>query len=137
MEILIVDNNSASASSIEGTIVRLGHEVHAVGSCGAALEVMGWRGFDLVMLDVFLPDGRGDRLIPRLRELRPGVGIIVMTGYNSRRLEREVRERGVLYYMVKPFDLGYLEELLCHLSRKYDQRAGREPGKEVSGRWRN
>ncbi|MBW2058933.1 MAG: response regulator, partial [Deltaproteobacteria bacterium] len=73
MKVLIVEDDGPLNSLLDRTIRRSGHEVHAVGSCGVALEVMGWRGFDLVMLDVFLPDGRGDRLIPRLRELRPGV----------------------------------------------------------------
>jgi len=56
-----------------------------------------------MLLDIYLPDCKGHELIPKFKEARPDMGIVTITGYNTRELELEVRQQGILYYMVKPY----------------------------------
>ena len=122
MDILLVEDDAAVSSVLTEIIRCWGYCIEHVDTCKKVLENARQRRFDLVLLDIFLPDGKGHKLIPQLKELWPEVGIVTMTGYNTREIEKEVREQGILYYMIKPFDTGYLKELLDHLSQKYDQK---------------
>lgn len=126
MDVLIVEDDGAGISNLTQRIRRWGHRVENANTCKEAMEKVRQKRFDLILLDIFLPDGKGHRLIPKLKELWPEVGIITMTGYNSRELEMEVREQGILYYMIKPLEIKHLKSLLDHISQKYDQRANNE-----------
>ena len=57
-------------------------------------------------------------MIPQFKELRPGIGIVAMTGHNSRELELKVRNFKISYYMIKPFRGEEIEEVLNHISKK-------------------
>jgi len=74
-----------------------------------------------VLVDIYLPDCMGHELIPRFKEIWPDIGVVVMTGYNSRELELEVRRQGVIYYMIKPFSLEVLREILDHMVIKKER----------------
>jgi response regulator of citrate/malate metabolism len=56
-----------------------------------------------------------------------------MTGYNSRELELEVRKQGVLYYMIKPFEIGDLRSLLDHISKKRSTNVTVQPLRHKEG----
>jgi DNA-binding NtrC family response regulator len=126
MNILIAEDNITVNSVITEIIRSWGHRVEHADTCKDALAMVREHRFDLILLDIFLPDGKGHKLIPQLKELRPELGIITMTGYNTRELETEVRKQGILYYMTKPFDTKCLKELLDHISHKYDQKEDNE-----------
>ncbi|MBW1717458.1 MAG: response regulator, partial [Deltaproteobacteria bacterium] len=122
MDILVVEDNVHCIQAIGGIIARLGYNVENADTCKEALEKVRQERFDLILLDIFLPDGKGHQLIPELKELWPEVGIVTMTGHNSRELEMEVRKQGIIYYMIKPFQTEDLKSLLEHLSQKHSER---------------
>ena len=124
MDVLVVEDDAAEISNLKQRIREWGHRVENADSCKDALEKVRQKRFDLILLDIFLPDGKGHHLIPQFKEQWPKVGIITMTGYNSRELEMSVREQGILYYMIKPFETKWLQSLLDHISQKYGQRKG-------------
>jgi DNA-binding NtrC family response regulator len=126
MNILIVEENGYWAKSIKELIERWGHEVEKARSGKEALRRFTQNIFDLVLLDIFLPDIKGYELIEQLKTLCPEIGIVTMTGYNTRELETEVRKQGILYYMIKPFETKSLKELLDHISHKYSKKANNE-----------
>jgi len=57
-------------------------------------------------------------LIPQFKELRPGIFIVSITGHNSRELELKVRSFMINYYMLKPFRVEEIEEMLNFVSKK-------------------
>ena len=122
MNILIVEDDVAVTSVLTETIQRWGYRAENADTCKDALKKVKQKRFDLILLDIFLPDGEGHRLIPQFKELLPDVGIVTLTGHNTRELEMEVREQGILYYMVKPFETKSLKELLDHISHKYSKK---------------
>jgi len=111
----------------------VGHNIERSGSGKAALTRVKERPFDLVLLDIFLPDMEGCELIPQFKKLCPETGIVTMTGYNSRELELEVRKQGVLYYMIKQFEIEDLRSLLDHISKK--RLTSQSQGKGGDKRW--
>lgn len=121
MNVLVVEDDDSNAEPIAGIIKAWDHKVEVSGTGKDALEKARRKHFDLVLLDIFLPDCKGHDLIPQLRDIWPDMGIVTMTGYNSRELELEVRQQRILYYMIKPFETKHLKTLLDHISRKRDQ----------------
>jgi len=118
MNILVVEDDSFIAEAIRENIKAWDHEVEISGTGKEALEKVKENAFDLVLLDIFLPDCKGHELIPQFKDKCPGMGIVAMTGYNTRELEWEVRQHGIIYYMIKPFEIKYLKPLLDHFLKR-------------------
>jgi len=121
VNVLVVEDDDSNAEPIAGIIKAWDHRVEVSGTGKDALEKVRKKDFDLVLLDIFLPDIQGYELIPQFKKLCPEIGIVTMTGYNSRELEMKVREQGILYYMIKPFEMKDLQSLLDHVSQKRAQ----------------
>ncbi len=118
MNILVVEDEVSVARVIGQEIEALGHSANIAYTGQDALKKVTKNRFDLMLLDIFLPDCRGDKLIPKFKEARPDMGIVTMTGYNIKELELEVRQQGILYYMVKPFAIEEMKEILDYISKK-------------------
>lgn len=118
MNILIVEDNSSSAKLLKKKTKALGHRVDIAPSGRSALEKVKQAPFDLVLLDIFLPDAHGTDLIPQFKSIQHTMGIIAMTGHNSRELELKIRELGIYYYLIKPFDLNSLKTILEHMETR-------------------
>ena len=118
MNILLVENEVSVARVIGQEIEALGHSVNTAYTGQDALKKVTKKRFDLMLLDIYLPDCRGDELIPNFKEAQPDLGIISITGYNTKELEMEVRQKGILYYMVKPFRIEEMKEILDYISKK-------------------
>ena len=117
MQVLVIEDDAITACSIAEVIERWEHHVDQASRGKEALEKTRKNRYDLVLLDIFLPDCRGDDLIQELKRIRPGIGIVTMTGHNSRELELSIRQKGILYYMIKPFKAKVMKELLDHISK--------------------
>jgi len=118
MNILLVEDEVSVARVIGQEIEALGHSVNTAYTGQDALKKVTKKRFDLMLLDIYLPDCRGDELIPKFKEAQPDLGIISITGYNTKELEMEVRQKGILYYMVKPFRIEEMKEILDYISKK-------------------
>jgi two-component system sensor histidine kinase/response regulator len=104
--VLVVDDNSINRYMLSQHVTQLGHRVAAVENGCQALERLRTEEFDLVLLDVMMPEMDGYTVLeqmkadPRLRE----VPVIVISGLDE--IESVVRcvERGAEDYLTKPFN---------------------------------
>jgi DNA-binding response OmpR family regulator len=119
MRVLVVENDPALRDSIKAGIEERGHESQHCSRGKDALRMFKTGAYDLVILEVILPDMKGEDLISKLKEVSPDARIVAMTENNSRELEARIRERGILYYMVKPFEAENFGSLLEHLSKRH------------------
>lgn len=118
MNVLVAEDDSALASAIVQIIQCWGYLVDQSTTGEETLDKISKNTFDVVLLDIFLPDTTAHDLIPKIKEFQPRVGIVTMTGYNSEKLEREIREKGIIYYLLKPFNANEVKEILDHISTK-------------------
>lgn len=125
MNILTIEDDAAVASTLREIIEGWGHRVEISKSGKNALQKVIKKMFDLVLLDIFLPDINGVELIQKLKEVWPKIRIVTMTGHNSRELEMEVRKQGIIYYMIKPVNIQNLKEIVDHIHKK-DRKEVRE-----------
>jgi len=118
MNILVVEDENSIARLISEILETRGHRVQRSGTGSDALEKTRRTDVDLILLDISLPDIQGHELIPVFKEWQPQVEIVAMTGSNSRELEAAVRREGIIYYMIKPFELKVLKEVVDHVSKR-------------------
>ena len=127
MNVLVVEDNALNAETIKECLEVMHQDAAIAASGGDALKQIKRRRFDLVLLDINLPDCMGHHIIPELRKMYPDIRIVTMTGYNSRELELEVRKKGVDFYMIKPFDVKVLGEIVDHLNKHWRRKCWRKP----------
>jgi len=117
MKVLIVEDDSQVTSYITKILDRWGYSSQSAPTGKEALQLFSKKDFDLILLDIMLPDYKGYDLIPKFKNIHAEVNIITMTGHNSRELEKKVRGQGIIYYMVKPVETKNLKLLLDHIKK--------------------
>jgi two-component system, NtrC family, nitrogen regulation response regulator GlnG len=106
--ILLVDDDPGIRTVISRALSREGYVVQA-GANAATL----WRWIEdgigqAALLDVVLPDENSLDLLPRLRQRRPDLPVIVMSAQNTLLTAIRATEQGAFDYVAKPFDLAHL-----------------------------
>ena len=82
-QVLIIDDDEMMCRLLSGLVLNRGHEATCAFTLEDGLEHAARRNFDVVFLDVRLPDGNGLEAIPTLRALRDTPEIIIITGSGS------------------------------------------------------
>lgn len=100
--ILIVDDDRAFCQLLTKIVRRLGHEAQCSFSLEEGLSQAHIGIFDVVFLDVDLPDGNGLEALPRLRELPEAPEVIIITGYGGAEGAAAALKNGAWDYLVKP-----------------------------------
>ncbi len=118
MNILLIENDPTMADIFTNAFEEWDHKSEWSVTGADALERVKQRDFDLILMDIFLPDIHGYELIPQIKKFQPEAGVVTMTDNNSRELELQVRKQGVIFYMVKPFSVTILKKILDHISEK-------------------
>ena len=124
LRILLVEDSAVNQLVTQWTLKRLGYGLHMAATAEAALEAWGSEPFDLVLLDLRLPDGDGFALAAELRAREaPGrrAPIVAMTGSAESGERERCLEVGMDEFLTKPVDLG----LLCNVVERLTHDAGR------------
>jgi DNA-binding NtrC family response regulator len=88
-------------------------KVEVVGAGDEALKRVVAGHFDLIVVDLRLPDMDGVSLIKAVRQFDPFMKVIVMTAYGSPEEEREVRKLGVHGFVTKPFVIEDMRRMIA------------------------
>lgn len=112
MRLLVVDDNARLRQLLVELFEGARYTVDAVPSASDALDALAVTRYDLVLMELQLPDGDGSELLRRIR--RGGLGIPVMIGSSVSELERKVEalDEGADDYLTKPFSS---DELLARV----------------------
>ncbi len=125
--ILIVDDDPGLRRALERTL-HPPYQVESVAGAEPALARIAERDFDLALVDVRLGDGDGYSLCKTLRERRPRMDVILITGSISEPDEKLFRslEEGAFYFLFKPFDRRVLLALVERCLRLQRERFAKE-----------
>ena len=114
----MTDKEPATSSSMVELIQKWGYQAEGSVTALDTLEKVKEKPFDLVLLDMSLPDMTPQELITKLKALKQDIGIVTMTETNTDGQEKEIRTMGIVYYMIKPVSEKVLKEILDHISSK-------------------
>ncbi|MBN8217250.1 MAG: PAS domain S-box protein [Spirochaetes bacterium] len=111
MRILVVDDEKSLGDSLAELLVAQGHRAVAVESGSQAIRRMQEEPFEVVLLDLLLPDMKGERIHQELSALRPGLKTIFLSGRIDLD-EAALKAKGAFGVLAKPFELDALFALL-------------------------
>ncbi|MCF7668392.1 MAG: sigma-54 dependent transcriptional regulator [Verrucomicrobia bacterium] len=108
-KIIVLEDDLIVRKNLEQQLRRKRYEVASAETIAAAQELLSKDTFDLILIDVRLPDGEGTELLQQvqLRPQRPLV--IMMTGFASIESAVECMRNGAFDYLIKPFSFDQLE----------------------------
>jgi two-component system, NtrC family, response regulator AtoC len=114
--VLVVEDEPALARNIARFLETSGFQAHTAGSAEEALREVETFKPEAVLLDFNLPGMNGLQAIARLRELDPGVKILMMTGQASVELAVDAMKAGAQDFLTKPVSLSKLRLMLDKLA---------------------
>jgi two-component system alkaline phosphatase synthesis response regulator PhoP len=113
MRILLVEDEESIRDVVKLNLELEGYEVVATGNGKKALEYTQGQHFDLLLLDVMLPDVDGFTITEQVRLTNPEVPILILTAKDMAQDRVTGLKKGADDYLTKPFNL---EELLLRVS---------------------
>jgi len=119
IRILIVDDEPMMADSLRQNLAEEGYDVDAATNGSEAVEMFDRGAYHLAICDLQLPDMDGLKLMRHMKDVRPSVEVIVVTGYGSVQKAVEATKAGAFDFVEKPFDF---EELQLRLEHALKQR---------------
>lgn len=110
--VLVIDDDETLRELMESMLQRMGYNVLVAENGKNAIDTAESYGekIDLAILDLFLPDIRGDRVGPKIMKIHPELKIIVMSGYSLQ--DTEVLTTDIDGFIQKPCSYETLSEVM-------------------------
>jgi len=110
--ILVVDDEQEFVATLVRRLRKRGLACDGVLDGNAALALLASRAYDLVLLDMRLPDLDGVTVLCEIKKIRPQTQVIILTGHASIRDGEEGMRQGAFDYLLKPVEFETLLEKL-------------------------
>ena len=119
--ILVVDDDISIRKSVATILEEEGYIVDTAGTGEEATKKSHSNFFNLALIDIRLPDMEGTKLLTDLKETVPKMVKIIITGFPSLPNAIEAVNRGADAYVLKPFDVEKLLEMIKeHLKKQQE-----------------
>ena len=119
MRVLLIEDDAVLGAAVRDQVAGDGHPVDWVRRLDDGDGALARVPYDLVLLDLMLPDGRGIPFLRRLRARGDATPVIVLTALDQVSDRIEGLNAGADDYLVKPFDLEELSARIGSVARRY------------------
>lgn len=119
MRILLIEDDRVIATALREQAEGEGHSVDWAARLDEASDALATASFDLILLDLMLPDGRGLPFLRSLRSRGSQTPVIIMTALDQVSDRIDGLNAGADDYLVKPFDLSELSARIGAVARRY------------------
>ena len=109
--ILVVDDDIAHRTMLR-ILLEWEYEISEADSGLIAIEKVQKTHFDLVLMDVRMPEISGVEALDKIKASNPEIPIIMMTAYSSNEVTAKALEKGACGYLTKPFDFENLRQTI-------------------------
>ncbi|GGE73750.1 DNA-binding response regulator [Streptosporangium jomthongense] len=119
MRVLLVEDTTGLGEAVRDQISEDGHAVDWVQSLGFAETSVKTTTYNLILLDLMLPDGHGFDFLKKLRATGDATPVIILTARDQVSDRIAGLNAGADDYLVKPFDLSELSARVAAVARRY------------------
>jgi len=116
--ILVVDASFQDRETLKGILEDKGYRVATARDGAEAIEMVKTRHYDIIFLEVKLPDMDGTQVFERVKEIDPQAAVIMMTSYTEEDLLRRAISQGAYTCIYKPFDMEKVIALVKNMARE-------------------
>lgn len=113
-KILVVDDEEKIRRSLSGLLKGQGYEVIAVESGSECLQIMSTQNFDLVILDVIMPEASGIEVLQKIKEKHKDTEVIMITGYADKEKAISALRLNAYDFIEKPFESKEMLNTISH-----------------------
>lgn len=121
LKVLVAEDDVTNAHLVSTMLTRAGHEVTVTGTGRDAVAEIGAKRFDLVVMDIHMPDMTGIEVLKILRRASDPPPIIVLTADDRQEVEDKVMDLGAKKLLFKPVSLPRLLTDVHDLWRRVEQ----------------
>ena len=121
MRVLLIEDDSILNETITDFLETKGFSVEPCYDASEGLEMLDLYNFQVVLLDLGLPDMKGETCLRKIRADKPDMPVIVLTGREDHQSCLDLLEAGADDYMTKPFNS---EELLARMRANIRRASG-------------
>src|SRR5580704_11967613 len=121
--ILVIDDEAEIREGLELLLKTEGYRVSMADTAQSGLSRLGEQPYDLLLLDVSLPDRNGIELLKDIRRQDPHLPIVLITAYGSIEMARAAFKSGAMDYITKPWSN---DELLAQVAQAVESHRLRE-----------
>jgi len=113
-KILVVDDHIEISESLRRLLILSGYDAVSRQDGRSALSYMGDIRPACVILDQMMPGMTGLELLPKVRELRPDVPVIMITAYGDPQTRQKAVDFGAAGFLTKPVDFDILRREIAN-----------------------
>lgn len=118
MKILLIEDDAVLADGLNHTLSKAGYKLTSAMTGARAEHFLSEQDFDLVVLDLCLPDMDGLNLLHKIRQQKLPLPVLILTARDSPTDKAQGMEQGADDYLTKPFELKELEARIHALLRR-------------------
>jgi len=115
--VLVVDDHYGDRETLKAILEEKGYRVATAADGAEAIDMVKSRHYDIIFLDVRLPDMTGFETFGKVKKIDPQAAVIMMTGYAEEKLMENAVGEGAFTYLYKPFDMEKVITLVEVVSR--------------------
>lgn len=116
--ILVVDDYFGDRETLKAILEERGYRVVTAETGAEALARVKEKHFDVIFLDIRLPDIDGAQIFEEVKTIDPDVAVIMMTGFSEEELVKRAVYQGAYTCVYKPFDVEKILLLVGNISRQ-------------------
>jgi CheY-like chemotaxis protein len=117
-KVLVVDDDPVVGKSIDRILSAKGYAVISAAGGEEALDKLAREDYDFVYTDIKMPGMNGLEVARHIRESRPWLPVVIVTGYGTQANEAEARDIGVSGFLRKPLSPEMIESSAEEMSLK-------------------
>jgi len=120
VKLLIVDDQKGIRRLLTEVFSEYDYEIESCSNGITALEMIAQLKPDLIIMDVKMPGMNGIEVLRKFRETDRYARVIMMTAYGDQHYIDEAENLGVARFIIKPFDLNELKDLVADIFKDKD-----------------
>ncbi|KAB2835868.1 MAG: sigma-54-dependent Fis family transcriptional regulator [Candidatus Brocadia sp.] len=117
-KVLVVDDDLLGREYLSEILIRNGYEVVSASDGQQALARVSKEGYDLVFLDMKMPEMGGMEVLEKVKTLSPETVVVLMTAYGTIETAVEAMKKGAYDYIIKPFSPDQVELVIARVNER-------------------